>query len=520
MNSIKNIRLNSIKNIRQLAAISRTSLGIDISEDKISIALLRQTKEGVQIVKSANGPIPAGAIEQGNVKDPVLLAKAIKALKNSCKISKRRAVVSLFAHPVLTQIMQLPGNLPDNIGHYVQKEAKHCAVLPCKNIMSGYCGISASKTGSNRVFTVATEIEKVNRLMKALQEAGIIVEAIEPAEIACCRALYEKEIAGNLGSNVLITLIDGANATLIVFRNQAFDFIRKRDIGGDICQSDDGRKCLAEEIDTIIHYYAMEIDDSARSWRVVTVVRRDGQNTEEVSGFLKSRFPDMEIEVVSEAGPKNMSFAVSSDAQGACLIAVGLAVRLLDVPQPKLKINLIPPKSAEVRVVKQDMLIAANIAVSVLFVMLMIVAILKLSLNRTDKVITRKEKEQSSQETGVLLIERAKLKRQANNLREEIEKLNKLVSSGYTGNWGMVLDEIRRKTPESLWITSITGSDGSGLAVKGWSTSYEAIHLFVDMLGKSKHIESATLVEAEKKEGSDNLVSYAVNCTLVAQGGS
>jgi len=508
-----------MKDIRQFVALFRTSLGVDICDDKISLALLRRTKNGVEIVKAASGPAPAGAIEDGSVKDPALLAKAIKALKSSCKISKRRAVVSLFARPVLTQIMQLPGNLPGNIGQYVQKEAKHCAVLPCKNIMSGHCGISASKTGSSRVFTVATEIEKVNQLMKALQEAGIIVEAIEPAEIACCRALYEKEIAGNLDSNVLITLIDGADATLIVFRNQAFDFVRKRDIGKDICQSEESRKCLAEEIDTIIHYYAMEIDESARNWRVVTVVRHDGRNTEEISGFLKSRFPDMEIEVVSEAGPKNMSFAAGPDAQGACLIAVGLAVRLLDVPQPKLKINLMPPKSAEVRVVKQDMLIAANIAVAVLFAMLMVVAVLKVSLNKTDKVINEKKKEQSSCETSDLLIERAKLKRQANNLREEIEKLNKLVSSGYTGNWGLVLDEIRRKTPESLWITSIAGSDGSGLAVKGWSTSYEAIHLFVDMLGESKHIESATLVEAEKREGSDNLVSYAVNCTLVAQGG-
>ena len=512
--------MNRIKDIRQFVALPRTSLGVDICDDKISLVLLKETKGGVKVLKAASGPVPAGAIEQGNVNDPAVLARAIKTLKSSCKISKRRAVVSLFASPVLTQIMQLPGNLPSNIGQYVQKEAKHCAVLPCKNILSGYCGISTSKTGNSRVFTVATETEKVHHLIKALSEAGIIVEAIEPAEIACCRALYEKEIAGNLDSNVLIALVEGADATLIVFRNQALDFVRKRDIGEDICESEEGRKHFAEEIDAIVHYYAMEIDDTLRSWRLVTVVRRDGQDMEEISGFLRSRFPDLEIEVVSEAGAgKNIPFAVNPDAESAGLIAVGLAMRLLDVPQPKLKINLMPPKSAEVRAVKQDMLIAANIAVAILLAMLLAVAVLRVSLHKTDEIISQKKKEQSSLETGDLLIERARLNRQANNLREEIEKLNRLVSSGYTGDWSLVLDDVRRRTPESLWITSISGGNDSGLVVSGWSASYEAIHLFVDMLGKSEHIDTATLVEAEKKEDNNRLVSYAVNCSLAAPGG-
>ena len=512
--------MNRMKDIRQLVALSKTSLGVDISDDRISLALLKQTKGGIKVLKAANGPVPAGAIEQGNLKDPAVLAKAIKALRSSCKIGRRRAAVSLFVRPVLMQIMQLPGPLPSNIGQYVQKEAKHCAVLPCKNILSGYYGISTSKSGGSRVFTVATELEKVRQLIRALNEGGISVEAFEPAEIACCRALYEKEIAGNLDSEVLIALVEGASVTLIVFRNQTLDFVRKRDIGEDICQSEQGRNHFAEEIDAIVHYYAMEIDDTLRKWRLVTVVRKDGQNMEEISGFLRSRFPDLEIEVVSEAGAsKNIPFGVNPGAESACLIAVGLAMRLLDVPQPKLKINLMPPKSAEVRAVKQDMLIAANITVAILLAMLLAVAVLKVSLHKTDTVINQKKKEQSSLETGALLIERAKLNRQANNLHEEIEKLNGLLISGYTGDWGLVLDDVRRRTPESLWITSLTVGSDSGLVVKGWSTSYEAIHLFVDMLGKSEHIGSATLVEAEKGESAERLVSYSVNCSLVAPEG-
>lgn len=499
----------------------KTSLGVDISDETISLALLKETGGGVKVLKAASGPVPAGAIEKGNVKDAVILARAIKALRGSCKIGGRRAVVSLFAQPVLTQIMQLPKNLPSNIGQYVQKEAKHCAVLPCKNVLSDYCGISSSKSGCSRIFTVATEIEKVYQLIRALSEAGINVEAVEPAEIACARALYEKEIVGELDSNVLIALVEGSEVTLIVFRSQTLDFVRKRNIGEDICQSEQGRNRFAEEIDAIVQYYAMEIDDTVQNWRLLTVVRQDGQNVEEVSGFLRNRFAEFEIEVVSETGAcKNMPFAVEPDAESACLIAVGLAMRLLDVPQPKLKMNLMPPKSAEVRAVKQDMLVAANVAGAILLAMLLLVAVLKVSLNKTDEVIGQKKKEQSSLGTGDLLVERTRLKSQANSFREEIEKLNKILGSGYTGDWSLVLEDVRRRTPEPLWITNLSGGSNSELVVKGWSGSYEAIHLFVDMLGDSEHIDSASLVEAEKSESAGGLVSYAINCSLAVPEGT
>jgi Tfp pilus assembly protein PilN len=513
--------MNSIKDIKKLVALPKTSLGVDISDDKISLALLQRTKDGVKVLKAASGPVPEGAVEQGNVKDAALLARAVKSLRSSCKIGGRRAVVSLFAHPVLTQIMQMPGNLPSNIGQYVQKEARHCAVLPCKNILSDYCGISPCKSGRSRVFTVATEIEKVHQLIKALSEVGINVEAIEPAELACARALYEKEIVGNLGCNVLIALVEDSEATLMVFRNQTLDFVRKRNIGEDICQSEQGRGRFAEEIDAIIHYYAMEVDETLQNWRLVTVVRQDGQNVEEVSGFLQNRFADLEIEVVSEVGAcKNMPFAVNPGAESACLIAAGLAMRLLDVPQPKLKMNLMPPKSAEVRAVKQDVLVAANIAVAILLAMILAVAVLKVSLSKMDEAIAQKKKEQSSFGMSALLVERTKLEREANSLHEELKKLNGMLHSGYTGDWSIVLDDIRRRTPESLWITNLSGGSNLGLVVKGWSISYEAIHRFVNTLSESKYIDSANLVEAEKNEGAGGLVSYSVDCSLVVPGGT
>ena len=518
--------------------LPKTVLGVDISGERIELALLKETREGVKLLKSASEPVPEGAISQGNVKDPVLLAKAIKALRSRCKIGPRRTVVSLFAQPVFAQIMELPENLPANIGQYVQKEVKHCAVLPRKNISLDYCGVSSSpKSTGKRVFVVAVENERMFALLRALNDAGLNVEAIEPAELACARAIYGKKIVNSFDFNVLIALIENSEVILSVFRNQTLDFVRTRDIGEDICQSEQGLERFAEEIGAIIQYYDMEIGDRVQSWRLITVLRQDGQRADGIGDFLRGKFKSSEVEVVSSANisentpvvtcasPRDSSRrAMESDTSRASVVAAGLAMRLLDVPQPKVKINLLPPESAEVKAVKQHVLITANIIAVILAVMILTVGVLSAALNKKSETIAQLKEDQSQLDTRALLFEQKRVNEQAEGLREKLEKLNGILRSGQVGDWNLILDDIRQATPRSLWITSLTSGRQSKVFIKGRSVSYEAVRLFVDMLGKSEYIASADLVGAEKDPapaagaGAGGLISYSIDCSLAPLG--
>ena len=51
--------------------VEQTVAGIDISQERISIALLKCGKNGPKLVKSVVAPIPAGAIKEGNIADAV-----------------------------------------------------------------------------------------------------------------------------------------------------------------------------------------------------------------------------------------------------------------------------------------------------------------------------------------------------------------------------------------------------------------------------------------------------------------
>jgi len=499
-----------------LNILSRTSVGVCISDERIELALLRQTKDGVTLVEAASESIPPGAVSNGSVKDPAILTKAIKTLSNRCKIGAKRTAVSLFARPVLTQIMELPEDLPSNVGQYVRKEVKHCAVLPSRNISLDYCGVSSlSQSAGKRVFVVAAENEKVLTLIKVLNEAGLNVESVEPAEVACARALYEKKIAGSANSNVLIALVDGADITLSVFQNQNLDFIRRRNVTEDACQSEEGLVRFMEEISAIIQYYDVEIGEKSDSWRLITVLCRGCERAGEIADLLRSKFGNLELEVISEADAvENTPVVTGSDAPAASLVATGLAMGLMKVPQPKLKINLMPPESADVKAVKKYALITANIAAAVLIVMILAVGVLSAILNKTNETIVRLKQEEPVMGTKALWVEQQKISKQAEELREKLNKINEILHSEHCGDWHVILEDIRRRTPQSLWITNLSGEDSSKIVIKGRSTSYEAVHLFVDMLGESEYMASAALVEAEKDESVEGLVSYWIDCSL------
>ena len=59
----------------------RTALGIDISDSRINLALLRKHGDSVKLLKAAGCPAPEGAIKNGNIENAAALAKAIKKLK-------------------------------------------------------------------------------------------------------------------------------------------------------------------------------------------------------------------------------------------------------------------------------------------------------------------------------------------------------------------------------------------------------------------------------------------------------
>jgi len=175
--------------------------------------------------------MPEGAITNGNITNPAALSAAIRQMLVKNRIRRQPAALALVAKPVLTQIIDLPDDTPDNLNQFINAEIKHSPVFTGKEPYYDSHGLN-KPTPENpaRVFVAATSLDKVSMLLKTMSLAGIETDSIELDIIAAIRALNDRRIANTYDRNLLFALIRGSVMTLCVFKKGQFDYIRYIDL--------------------------------------------------------------------------------------------------------------------------------------------------------------------------------------------------------------------------------------------------------------------------------------------------
>ena len=102
--------------------VEKTVAGIDITHERISIALLKLGRNGPKLVKSVFAPMPAGAVKDGGIVDAALLQRTLRDMKFRNRIWTNRTAVSLFARPVVTQMIEIPKQMPSNLTQFISGE--------------------------------------------------------------------------------------------------------------------------------------------------------------------------------------------------------------------------------------------------------------------------------------------------------------------------------------------------------------------------------------------------------------
>jgi Tfp pilus assembly protein PilN len=406
--------------------------------------------------------------------------------------------------------------LPTSIGQFVHNEVKHFVALSGKRIALDFCGIgSGGKSGSDRLIVVAADNRNVAQIVKACNLACVNVEVIEPPLLAYARAFYAKKIAGKFDCNVLIAIVQGGTLTLCVFKRQALDFVRTRDIDQE--QAEPGELCqrLAEEINAIIQFYdSAEGTGSLGKWEI-TVVADSVQLPEDVEQSLKTKLTVDNLQVRRPEEAFQDTSVVGDGARadtGASAVAIGLAMKLLASDESNLRVNLLPPEATDVKMLKRHALITANILAAVLFGMVMATAGAGLMVRNMNTDIARQKKGEPLSDLNALIEEERLLDRRIKQLSNEPGLLNEVLGSGGDVDWAVLLNDIRKGTPAIVCVTSLFSKGDSAIYLEGVGLSYEAVRLFVNMLGKSEYIKSASLIETEKDDEMGGLIRYAINC--------
>jgi Tfp pilus assembly protein PilN len=498
--------------------VEQTVAGIDISQERISIALLKRGKNGPMLVKSVVAPVPAGAIKDGNIVNAALLQRTLREIKFRNRIWTNRTAVSLFAKPVVTQMIEMPKQLPPNLAQFISGEMKHCAAMPSGDIVLDYCTAGSNKRSvDKKVLAFAAETKKVTELVNILGRAGFSAELVEPAIVSYLRAISDKTITGRSGSNVLVAIFRDNILTLCVLRNGVVDFIRTKEIrqksasGGDLCN------WLANELAEIQKFYSVEVMDNTGKWEIA-VFADTAQLPQDAEAILKSKIQAGSIQVRTSkdayldtifggqtAGDKN---------EQPSPVAVGLAISLLVAQQDDMRLNLMPPRIVQLKEAKRDVLIAVNVVAALLLLMVLAVDVPAYLVEKISRATATKATQVSVSDTDRILEKNRQLDTRLQALSDRLGSITQISATHDDVNWVQLFENIRNATPASVRINSLSSPDGARMLIEGLALSNDAVNSFVSSLEKSPDIVSVTLLETNKQEGQKGFINYQISCKL------
>jgi len=541
---------------------SKTALGVHICDDRISLALLRSGKDGLELLKAATLGVPEGAIKDGNIQDGERFCKALRDLRVRSRIrAGSRAAISLLARPVVLQIIDPPDQVPANVSRFVENEMKRAVALSGSEVILDFCRIAPASPSRfvsfgnepggasqkrGRLLAAATDGPRVTGLATVCGRAGLNVEVIEPPLIAYVRAFSAKKIAPRFDRSVLIAICTKRDLFLCVFKKGNLDFVRTRNVNEEqLGTSPLGASrlcgCLAEEINEILRFYEVEAPEDSQQWDI-NVVAEGVELPADADESLKTAVGHENLRVATsenawrdtpvtgfqsrKGSPSgdigtDKSPTLQSYGDGAISpVAIGLAMRLLDADDSNLRINLVPPESAEIKSAKKDLLVATNVIAVVLLLMILATGGLATLTKNVNRRIIGRGQSGLSQATFALLAEREQLDRQIEQLSDRPKRLEDILGSHPAVDWSKVLRDIGDRTPTTVRITELRSKNDPKLCLEGLALTHEAVRLFVEMLSKSQYIRSASLNQVERDDQADGLVRYSINCWLAVPPGT
>ena len=495
---------------------SKTALGIDITDERISMALLRKSGDSIRLLKAAECPVPEGSVKNGNIEDPVALAKAIKTLKTRNRMYSNRCAMSLTANPVLAQILDLPKDVTGNIRQFINNEVKHYAVLPIKKAVLDFCKIKSSAALDNRrVLIVATDGQKISTFAEALYKKDISINAIEPSWMAYTRACFDKIISNKLNTNLLFATINKGVLTLSMFKDQKLDFVRIQPVELAEIESVTFLDWLAEQINAVIKFYEYGKSSQHNKWMVnIYTPERYDFLLQKQEVLQSSLIENVSVEIkTSETAYLDTPVVADNIKNKPSAAAIGLAMKLLIYRADDLNINLVPEQALLAKSREKKTLIIANFAASLLVIMILSILFFNTKIAKVKADAYKQNENLPSEDTKLMLDKQNVLDTKIEKLSGKLNNIMSIVKTDSVTNWGSILNEISIAIPKDTRLTSIRNT-GSDLLLLGQSRNYDAIYLFVDSLNKSEYIKSAKIIETTNNSQSKGLVNYSIKCVL------
>ncbi|MCX5644569.1 MAG: pilus assembly protein PilM [Phycisphaerae bacterium] len=489
---------------------TKTVLGIDIGERRISVALVERDEQGVRTVAAANADLPAGGAGQQESSHGKVLSRLLSQLGRRSQIRRARAAVALSVDSMVTQLLDLPKHMPANIGEFVKSELQQYVALSGKNVVSDFCGVGSGV--QKRLLAVAADVDEIQEIVDECREAGIAVDVVEPSMRAYTRAFLEQRRQSRHDGDVMIAMLGPRTLTVNLFLRGTLDFVRVRDLPSDASTPPSLCAWLAEELRAVDRYYEAQTTGAGRDWQTCVVLGDGEHRAEEIEALLAAEAGITSLTVVEAWEPWPGS--ASTKEEKVSTAAVGAALALLGPAGTDLKINLLPKSVTEARSRSQHLVATALVSVIVFLGIFATTVFLTRTTSAMDRRIEQTRLSEELYAAPALIAEEKFLDQEMSRIRLRLDPLRKAMAGRHEADWPGILDAVRQAAPANVSITQLLCGDGKTLSLKGLTPSCPAAETFVRNLESQRPFESISLALVRRQQDAAGRLEYRIDCLL------
>jgi len=224
-------------------------IGLDIGTSAVRAAQIGSGRSGRSLAAFGQVPLPAGAVADGEIRDPAAVADAVSQLWKRAKLKSKRAVIGVANQRVVVRQVDLPfldekefrSSLRFQVADHIPMSADD-AELDFQ-LIEDY--MTENGEHMMRILLVAAARDMVESFVSVATSAGLSPVGVDLTPFAVARAV-SSSARGEMGVGGAEAVVDvGAGVTnIVVHHNGEARFVRILLVGGD-----DATSALARELD-------------------------------------------------------------------------------------------------------------------------------------------------------------------------------------------------------------------------------------------------------------------------------
>jgi len=208
-----------------------TLVGLDIGSRSLKAAEISESKRGRELKRFGITEIPHGAIEDGTINDPEVVAESIRQLFKAYNIKERNVAISIGGYSVIVKKIAVQTMDEEQLQETIHFEAEQYIPFDISDVNLDFQILGQNETNPNQmdVFLVAAKKEMVNDYVNLVNLAGLN-PCIVDVEAFALQNTFEANY-DNAGDNVALIDIGASKTSLNILKGNNSVFMRDVSLG-------------------------------------------------------------------------------------------------------------------------------------------------------------------------------------------------------------------------------------------------------------------------------------------------